>query len=40
MKTFNDDKPLLRYALLGFGVIACSFVGTISAVLLIGVLFK
>ena len=40
MKTFTDDKPLLRYALLGFGVVVCSFLGTISAILLIGVLFK
>lgn len=40
MKTFIDDKPILRYALITFGVIIGSFVGTISATLLLGVILK
>ena len=40
MKTFIDDKPILRYSLIIFGVIMGSFLGTISATLLLGVLLK
>ena len=40
MKTFNDDKPILRYSLIIFGVIIGSFFGTISATILLGVILK
>jgi hypothetical protein len=40
MKTFQDDNPLLRYAILFVGSIIGSFVGAISGVLLFGVIFK
>jgi hypothetical protein len=39
-KTFSTDNPLLRYYLIALGFIVCSFIGTISAILLLGVIFK
>lgn len=40
MKTFQDDKPLLHIVLILLGVIVGSFIGTISAVLLLGTLLS
>jgi hypothetical protein len=40
MKTFNTDKPILRYFLLGFGFAIGTFTGTVAATLLYGVLFN
>lgn len=40
MKTFEEDRPILRYSLMIVTIIISSFVGTISAALLFGVLFK
>jgi hypothetical protein len=40
MKTFKDDKPLLRYTILFLGTIIGSFVGAISGLLLFGTLLK
>jgi len=40
MKTFLTDRPILRYSFFGIGFIICSFLGTISAIILLGVIFK
>ena len=40
MKTFLDDRPILRYTLIIAGAVMGSFVGTVSAILLIAVLLK
>jgi hypothetical protein len=40
MKTFDSDKPILRYILLSVGILMASFTGTISALLLFFVIFK
>ena len=40
MKTFSTDKPLVRYALPTLGIFTSSLLGTTSALLLIGVIFK
>lgn len=40
MKTFLDEHPLISYAIITASVLIGSFVGTISAVLLIAYLLK
>lgn len=40
MKTFIDDRPILRYSLIIASVLIGSFVGTVSAILLVAVLLK
>ena len=40
MKTFNTDKPFIRYALLFLGVVVASLTGTISAIIFFGYLLK
>jgi hypothetical protein len=40
MKIFADDRPILRYLIIIFGVIIGLFLGTISVTLLLGVLLK
>ena len=40
MKTFNTDKPFIRYSLLLVGVIIASFTGAVAATLLVGYLLK
>ena len=40
MKTFLDDRPILRYCFIIAGVLVGSFVGTVSAILLVAILLK
>jgi len=38
MKTFNADKPILRYSLIFLGFVVASFVGSVTALLLVAVI--
>jgi hypothetical protein len=40
MKTFNTDRPILRYFLICFGAFVASITGTIAGLLLLEVIFK